>query len=97
MTVFHLKADAPGKLPLRFFFNMAAFDQYALDYNKDNRLSYEGGIQIDFLRDIFTVYVPLFHSKDLSNVIEKQDLDFGQLIRFELHLKKLNPLENLNR
>jgi hypothetical protein len=97
MTVLHLKADAPGKLPLRFFFNMAAFDQFELDYNKDSRVSYEGGLQIDIMRDIFTVYVPLFHSKDLRNVIEKQDLNFGQLIRFELHLRKLNPLENLNR
>ncbi|MFM2136123.1 MAG: hypothetical protein RL021_1523 [Bacteroidota bacterium] len=96
MGVVGVKAAVPGKLPVFLFANFAAFDQPRLSYNQ-NKISWEGGIEIRVVKDIFTVYLPLLFSKDINYAMEQQDLDFVERIRFELHLKKLNPLEKLNR
>ncbi len=97
MAVFHLKADFPGKLPVKAYVNLGKFDNSNRYYPVTTQLSAEGGLEISIIKDIFNVYLPLVYSNDIQYAVDREQLNFGERIRFELHIKKLNPLLSLNR
>jgi hypothetical protein len=97
MVSLSLKSDLPGKLPVRLYANLATFNDAKQSYLNNTAISYEGGIEIQLIRNIFTVYVPLIYSNDFKYVIDREDLSFGELIRFEIDFKQLNPLTSLNK
>jgi hypothetical protein len=97
MISMSIKSDLPGKLPVRLYANLATFNDAKNTAINATALSYEGGIEISLLRNIFTLYIPLVYSSDLRYVIDREDLSFGELIRFEIDFKQLNPLTSLNK
>ncbi len=97
MAVLHIKADFPGKLPVAAYVNLGTFDKADRYSPADAPVSAEGGVEISLIKDIFKVYVPLVYSNDIQYAVDREGLDFGERIRFELRIKKLNPLDNLNR
>ena len=92
MVSLKLKTSLPGILPVRIFADIATFD-HANELTQNSSFSYEAGIELDVIKNIFTIYFPLAYSDDIKYVVDNEKLDFGKLVRFELHLNKLNPLK----
>ncbi len=90
LAALNLKTTVPGILPLRIFADIGTFD-HADELTNGSSISYEAGIEINVIKDIFTVYFPFFYSDDIQYVVDNEKLNFGNQIRFELHLNKLNP------
>lgn len=96
MFGFNVNTTLPGLLPFRLFTNIGVFD------NSDNRgvygkISWEIGVDLPVIKDIFVIYFPFAYSQDLKDVVEKQKLHAGNLIRFELYFNKLNPFDIIKR
>ena len=96
MFGFNLNTTLPGLLPFRLFANTGIFD------NSDNRgeygkISWEIGVDLPIIKDIFVIYFPFTYSKDIKDGVDGQKLHAGNLIRFELHLNMLNPFDSIKR
>lgn len=96
MFGFNVNTTLPGLLPFRIFANTGVFD------NSDNRgeygkISWEIGVDLPIIKDIFVIYFPFAYSKDLKDAVERQKLDAGDLIRFEIHFNMLNPFDSIKR
>ncbi len=91
LATLNLKTSLPGILPIKLFADFGTFD-HSNDLTTGSKISYEAGIELDVVKNIFTVYFPLFYSDDIQYIVDNNKLDVGDLIRFELHLNKLNPL-----
>jgi hypothetical protein len=96
MAAATIKAALPGKLPLSVYSNLATFNGSTKGYSEAQAISMEGGIEIQPIKDIFVIYVPLVYSKDIKYVVDREKLSFGERIRFQLNFNLLNPLEKLN-
>ena len=91
MVAVNLKTSVPGILPLKLFADIGTFD-HAADLTGGSAISFDAGIELDVIKDIFTIYFPIAYSDDIKFVVDTEELNFGDLIRFELHLNKLNPI-----
>jgi hypothetical protein len=91
MFGFNATTTLPGILPLRLFLNIATFDNIN-NLPEYSKLSWELGIDLPIIKDIFTIYFPIVYSSDIKDAMEKQNFSTTERIRFELHLNKLNPL-----
>ena len=96
MAAATIKAALPGKLTLSVYSNLATFNGSTKGYSEAQAISMEGGIEIQPIKDIFVIYVPLVYSKDIQYVVDREKLSFGERIRFQLNFNLLNPLEKLN-
>lgn len=92
MFGFNVSTTLPGLLPFRLFANTGVFDN-SDDDGLYGKISWEIGIDLPVIKDIFVIYLPFAYSKDIKYAIDQQDLHMGNLIRFELHLNMLNPLD----
>jgi hypothetical protein len=90
LAAVNLKTSLPGILPIRLFADFGTFD-HANSMATGSKISYEAGIEFNVIKDIFTIYLPLFYSDDIQDIVDKNSLGLGDLVRFELHLNKLNP------
>ncbi|HRH66565.1 MAG TPA: M1 family metallopeptidase [Bacteroidia bacterium] len=89
----NLSTTLPGILPFKLFADIGAFNDAQTGYPEARAISWEWGIELPVIKDIFVVYFPITYSDDLKYIVDHQELHYGNLIRFELHLKKLNPLD----
>ena len=92
----NVNTTLPGLLPFRLFTNIGIFD------NSDNRseygkISWEIGVDLPVIKDIFVIYFPFAYSQDIKDAIDAQKLQTGNLIRFELHFNMLNPFDSIKR
>lgn len=97
MVALHAKTEIPGILPVLLYANAATFNDADKGFDEAQTVSMEGGIEIRLIPDIFTVYIPIVYSKDIKYALDQQDFSFGEQIRFEFHLKQLNPLDALKK
>ena len=98
MFGFNTSTTLPGKIPFRLFINTGVFDNS--DNSSSEKISWEIGVDLPLIKDIFVISLPFLYSKDIQYAIDQQDFKTGNLIRFngnlirfELHLNLLNPLE----
>jgi hypothetical protein len=84
----------PGILPFRLFADVAVTSDSGLTANGEKTIfSWEAGVSLPLIKDIFIIYLPFLYSSDINYVVDQQKYRTGDLIRFELHIRKLNPLE----
>jgi hypothetical protein len=88
----NVNTTLPGLLPFRLFLNVGTFDR-SDNQGEFGKYSWEAGVDIPIIKDIFVIYYPFAYSKDIKNAVEGQDLGKKDLLRFELHFNMLNPLD----
>lgn len=88
----NVNTTLPGLLPFRLFLNVGTFDR-SDNQGEFEKYSWEAGVDIPIIKDIFVIYYPFAYSKDIKNAVEGQDLGKKDLLRFELHFNMLNPLD----
>ena len=93
MVGVNLSTTLPGILPFKLFADVGSFNDAYKGYPKARSISWEWGVELPVIKDIFVLYFPITYSEDLKYIVDQQELHYGNLVRFELHLKKLNPLE----
>ncbi|MCX6290829.1 MAG: M1 family metallopeptidase [Bacteroidetes bacterium] len=96
MIAVNLKTSLPGILPVRLFADFGTFDR-ASELTGGSAISFEAGAELDVIKDIFTIYFPFTYSDDIQYIVDNEKLDYGKLVRFELHLNKLNPFTLLKK
>lgn len=88
MASVNLKSPRIFILPVRVFFDAGTTDARSLNKEK---ILWNTGLNITLWKDIIDIYFPLAYSKDISNGLELNNIDFWQRIRFTLNLHKLAP------
>jgi len=96
MLSINATSSLPGLIPFRVFANAGIFDGAELPDITGN-FSWEIGIDLPVIKDIFVLYFPFLYSNDIKYAIDQQKLSKGDLIRFELHLHKLNPIKLIKK
>lgn len=107
-TLFYRKADKwmvglnasttlPGFIPFRLYMSIGTFNDAKQESQDADGISWEAGVEWPVIKDIFTVYLPITQSKDLNYIIDRENLHYGERIRFEINFHKLNPLEWLRK
>lgn len=91
----NIKASLPGPIPIKPFFDMALHRQVLTVVNtgevqKSTPFSYSGGIMLSLIDDVFEVYFPLFHSKDIREYLAFSGQKWHQQIRFTLNIAQLD-------
>jgi hypothetical protein len=81
----NMKFDIPIGLPIGLFADIGV--------NHTGVPNYDVGIYLPLAKDIFEIYFPLYYSNDIQQAIAANNLKYGNLIRFTLHLEKINPFE----
>ena len=98
MGAMNMETSLPGLIPFRVFASFASFENAG---NKDlpgsAALSWEAGVSVPVIKDIFVFYFPVKYSNDFKYVVDNENLKYYNLIRFELHLKALNPLHLIRK
>ncbi|HRI00654.1 MAG TPA: M1 family metallopeptidase [Saprospiraceae bacterium] len=87
----NLSTDLPfkyiGKI-IRPYFDAGIFIPATTGYNTSDIIAYSGGVQLSILRDYFSVYFPITHSKNIRNLYKSIDNHtYFQEITFSLSLK----------
>ncbi|MCG9879848.1 MAG: M1 family metallopeptidase [Bacteroidia bacterium] len=58
------------------------------------QLTYSGGIYLDVIRDVATMYIPLFYSSDVLGYWDNNNFDtLFKRVSFSINLNKLNPID----
>ena len=91
MIGFNATTSLPGLIPFRIFVNTGIFDN-SDDGGTYGKVSWELGVDLPIIKDIFVISLPFAYSDDIKYLIDKEKLKPLDLIRFELHLNMLNPL-----
>ncbi|MCW3076591.1 MAG: hypothetical protein JWO32_1200 [Bacteroidetes bacterium] len=92
MASVNLKTPRIFILPVRLFIDGTVTDGRAL--YKDKFL-WNAGVNITIFKDIIDVYITFAYSQYIKNVLELNNIDFWQRIRFTLNLHKLAPKDFL--
>lgn len=97
MTGLNLSTTLPGKIPFKIYANISGYNKAAEAYPEAKAVSFDAGVELPIIKDIFVIYFPLVWSSDIDYIIEQRDWNYGNLIRWELRLTKLNPLNLLRK
>jgi hypothetical protein len=92
MFGFNASTTLPELIPFRLFASVGSFDN-ADNNGQYGKISWEIGVDLPVIKDIFVVSFPFAYSNDIKYAIEDQKLKKSNLIRFELRLNELNPLK----
>ena len=92
----NVNSTLPGLIPFRLFINAGTFDR-SDEGGRFNKISWEAGVDLPLIKDIFVIYLPFAYSDDIKNAVESQKLKPFELVRFELHLNMLNPLNLIKK
>ncbi|MBF9220870.1 M1 family metallopeptidase [Hymenobacter ruricola] len=101
LSSLNVQADVPA-LPLAVFADLGATSesQFLAGRATSQRLFYDAGVTLPFVRNVFEVYVPVAGSQ-FNNGLPGSRQEFTDGIRFVLNLNKLSPFrlldENLTR
>jgi len=107
-TLFYRKADTwmasitlssslPGKLPFKLYATLAGYNNAKDAYPASKAVSYDAGVELPIIKDIFVIYFPVIWSSDIEYIVDGQNWNYGELIRWELRLTRLNPLEQIRK
>ncbi len=97
MSGLNLSTTLPGKIPFRLYANISSYNKAKDAYPDSKAISYDAGVELPLIKDIFVIYFPLAWSSDIQYIIDQQDWNYGNLIRWELRLTKLNPLNLIRK
>ncbi len=93
-VVLNLSSNLPGKIPIRPYADFC-FMQDEIFFNSNKKalkMVYTGGIAIDIIPKMFSVYFPLIQSKALTDAQDLQMIStFGQRICFTIVLNDYEP------
>ncbi|MEI6764552.1 MAG: M1 family metallopeptidase [Bacteroidota bacterium] len=89
----NLKTSLPGKLPFKLYADFGTYRNAAHAFTGSKALSYDAGVQLSIINNIFDIYFPMLLSEDLKSAGKLFETHYPEKIRFTLNLKKLNPLE----
>jgi hypothetical protein len=65
-----------------------------LNYDASMVFTYNGGIYFDIIRDVATMYVPLFYSNDVRGYWDNNNFNsFLSRVSFSINLNKLSPID----
>ena len=94
MVGLNASTTLPGFIPFRLYVNVGTFNDSDLPAGtvETSGVSWELGVELPLMKEVLTVYFPFAYSNDIQYINDEQGFNFGDLIRFELHLQKLNPL-----
>ena len=95
MAGINLSTTLPGLIPFRLFFDAGTYNDFKLTGISTSSYSYDYGISLPIFKDVFTIYVPVGYSEDIKYIIDREELHFGNLIRFEIKFNELNPLQTI--
>lgn len=95
MVTARASTTLPGKLPFRLYAAAGSFEGINDFRPEFGKVSFEAGVELPVLKDIFVVYLPAVYSKDLRDALDRLQLSTAETIRFELRLRDLNPIEFL--
>jgi hypothetical protein len=85
----NLVSDLPVKLPLAVYLDVFTFSDIDQTPNvkEGEAFIYNGGLQVNVIRDFLEIYLPLFSSNMIQEAQALQDIEsFGQRITFRLNL-----------
>lgn len=96
LMALNLKASLPGPIPIKPFFDMGIHRDIITIANtgeqiKSVKFNYSGGIMLSVINDVFEIYFPIFHSKDIKNYLAFNQLKWYNQIRFNINLLELKP------
>jgi hypothetical protein len=97
MTGLNLSTTLPGMIPFKLYANVGTFNDAKIERIDFGGISYEFGVELPLFKDALRIYLPFSYSADIKYAIDEQGLKFGELIRFEMHLQKLNPLHYIRK
>lgn len=89
----NLKADLPGKIPVRPYFDLGYFDNAMPTGSRDtfkDQLLWNAGLAVEFLNGRAGVYFPLFSAENLDNLLKERGNYFSR-IGFRLELYGMTP------
>lgn len=99
LAALNFKTSLPGKLPIRLFADLGFYDykDYPEEYKALPMFDY--GVEIDVVKDIFVVYLPIGWSDDIEYYYSQNPTfeKYSSKIRFEFNLSKLNPVEAIRK
>lgn len=95
MAAINLSTTLPGMLPFRLFFDAGTFNDFKLNSTTENTFSYDYGVALPLFKEKITIFVPIGYSEDLKYIYDREELHFGNLIRFEIKFDILNPQEQI--
>jgi hypothetical protein len=96
----NLKTTLPGILPIRLFADIGFYDNKGLPTQYQSLPMFDYGVEIDVVRDILVIYLPIGWSSDIDYYYSQNQTTYSKYsskIRFELNLSKINPANLLHR
>jgi hypothetical protein len=104
LTAFNFDFELPStiKLPFGFYADFAAMPSYTLNVNtgvttKSIQSHFVAGLSISVVKNVIDIYLPFFHSLDLKEIHQFNNISFLQTIRFNININKLNPYKIIER
>jgi hypothetical protein len=93
---FNIEADFPGKLPFRFFGDLATYNDFSSTIDKvygfKQSFTYDAGICLSLAKEVVVIYLPLLRSKEIKEYEKQNNLKLADQIRFVFDISKMNPL-----
>ncbi|MBL4625243.1 MAG: M1 family metallopeptidase [Flavobacteriales bacterium] len=89
LVAININADIPIGVPIGVFIDVGygAYDGATVQY--------DFGLYVSVLKDVAEIYFPVAWSKDIENAQGAYNTSYGNLIRFILHIEKINPFQLL--
>lgn len=101
LAAVNFKASIPGKVPVRLYADIGTYEG-AGHSSGSNAITFDAGIELSIINDIFEIYFPVIISEDIKKVIklnnisyENNSINYWELIRFKLCLEKADPFRLL--
>ncbi len=82
----------PIPLPIKFYAGIATFPKINM-FDLQHFYTWETGIELRIIPDIFSIFLPLFYADDIKQTNDMYTSRYVQKIRFTLNLNKLNIFE----
>lgn len=93
----NLKTIIHPVLPIKFYACFGTYEDAGSAFDGSQALMYELGLELYAIPDAIAIYFPLAYSKDIKAEFKTNSYTFGDLIRFEFNLNKLNPFYTLKQ
>lgn len=96
MLALNLNSDLPIKLPIRLFFDICTYSDPTETTGTNNKVLFDGGVQLALLSDRVTINFPLIMSDNLNNYLKNtygNSNAIGRSITFTFNLNDINWLK----
>lgn len=93
----NVNADLPFKFPLQIFADIGTSEGYKNDipdvYDAKTTFSSDLGICLCIIPNTIEIYFPLLLTKEMRAINDFNNIKFGDQIRFQFNIAKMNPLK----